>query len=165
MKTIDIIGDNYCGQWKKSRTACRAVVIRDGDLLLSYETKTDTWMLPGGGVEPGESDAACCVREVCEETGSVVLPGECFLEIDEYYEDRKWVNRYFVCTVAGEGERHLTEPEIAAGMEPRWIPVTQAVTIFGTHADYAATDEERRGMHQREYIALCEWCEIEKTNP
>lgn len=56
-----------------------------------------------------------------------------------------------------EGERHLTEREIAVGMEPRWIPVAQAVAIFATHADYAATDEERRGRYQREYTALCEW--------
>ena len=38
MKTIDIIGDNYFGKWDRTRTACRGIVIRDGRLLLSYET-------------------------------------------------------------------------------------------------------------------------------
>ena len=54
MKTIDIIGDNYFGKWNKTRAACRSVVIKDGKMLLSYETKTDQWMLPGGGLEAGE---------------------------------------------------------------------------------------------------------------
>ena len=36
MKTIDIVGENYCGNWDKTRTACRGIVI-DGDrILLSY---------------------------------------------------------------------------------------------------------------------------------
>ncbi|MFR5618997.1 MAG: hypothetical protein ACLTJ5_09215 [Clostridium sp.] len=30
MKTIDIVGENYCGNWDKTRTACRGIVI-DGE--------------------------------------------------------------------------------------------------------------------------------------
>jgi ADP-ribose pyrophosphatase YjhB (NUDIX family) len=33
------------------------------------------WSVPGGRVEPGESDAEAVVREVAEETGLVVEPG------------------------------------------------------------------------------------------
>ena len=40
------------------------------------------------------------------------------------------------------------------GLEPRWLPVGEALRIFSRHADYAATDEERRGIYQREYTAL-----------
>lgn len=157
MKTIDIIGENYFGHWGKSRTACRAIVIRDGRMLLSYETKTGQWMLPGGGIEGGESEKACCTRETEEETGLLAAPGECFLEIDEYYEDFKWVNRYFICSVLGTGKMNLTEREKEVGMEPRWLPVSEIKAIFGRYADYAATDEMRRGMYLREYTALCEW--------
>ena len=157
MKTIVIQGENYFGHWSKSRTACRAVIIQDGKMLLSYETKTDQWMLPGGGMEEGEDEAACCARETEEETGLVVAPGECFLEIDEYYEDFKWINRYFVCQVVGTGRRCLTEQEKAVGMEPRWLPVNEIKAIFSRHADHAASDEIRRGMYLREYTALCEY--------
>ena len=38
MKTIDIVGKNYFGHWKKERTACRAIIIRDGKILVTYET-------------------------------------------------------------------------------------------------------------------------------
>ena len=27
MKTIEIVGENYCGNWDKTRTACRGIVI------------------------------------------------------------------------------------------------------------------------------------------
>lgn len=48
MKIKEIIGDDYFGNWANTRTACRAIIIREGEILLSYETKTDQWMLPGG---------------------------------------------------------------------------------------------------------------------
>ena len=63
MKTIDIVGDNYFGRWDKTRTACRGIILKDRLLLLSYETVTGQWMLPGGGLEEGEDERACCVRE------------------------------------------------------------------------------------------------------
>jgi 8-oxo-dGTP diphosphatase len=34
------------------------------------------WSLPGGRLEPGEDDAAALVREMAEETGLVVQPGD-----------------------------------------------------------------------------------------
>lgn len=154
MKVVKIVGDNYFGSWREQRTACRAVVIRNGQILLSYETVTDQWMVPGGGLEPGEGEAACCVREVAEETGYMIEPSPCMLELDEYYEDCCYVDRYFFGTVTGRGERHLTKREKAVGMEPRWLPVAQALSIFSRHADYAATDEMRRGMYLREFTAL-----------
>lgn len=156
MKTINIVGDNYFGKWNKTRTACRSVVIKDGKMLLSYETGTDQWMLPGGGLEADEDEKECVIRETAEETGFVIKPSECLLEIDEYYEDWKWVNRYFFGDITGETERNLTEREIEVGMEPRWMQVEEMVEIFSQHADYTDTDEMRRGMYLREYTALKE---------
>ena len=154
MKVIDIIGENYFGKWEHTRTACRGIILRDEKLLLSYETATGQWMLPGGGLEDGEDERECCAREVAEETGCVIVPSDCMLEIDEYYEDWKWINRYFFGKVTGETAVQLTEREKAVGMEPRWLPVEEIIRIFSKHADYAETDEMRRGMYLREYTAL-----------
>ena len=66
MKIIEIVGDNYFGKWDKTNTACRGIIIRDGRILLSYETLTDQWMIPGGGLEDGESEKECCIREIAE---------------------------------------------------------------------------------------------------
>lgn len=154
MQRIEIIGDNYLGHWRETRTACRGIVLRGGELLLSYETRTGQYMIPGGGLDDGETPRACCRREVEEETGLIVDPGECALEIDEYYEDWKYISLYFLCTTVGDGERHLTAREAEVGMEPRWIPVGRALAEFSTHAAYADTDEMRRGLYLREYTAL-----------
>ena len=155
MNVIDIIGENYDGIWNHTRTACRGIILRDGKLLLSYETVTGQWMLPGGGLENGEDERECCAREVAEETGCVITPSDCVLEIDEYYEDWKWVNRYFFGEVTGETAVRLTEREKSVGMEPRWLPPEEIVGIFSKHAGYADTDEMRRGMYLREFTALC----------
>ena len=49
-----------------------AVSVEDGKILMVRQGKPDEikkWAVPAGGKEPGESDEACCVREVYEETG------------------------------------------------------------------------------------------------
>ena len=50
-----------------------------GRLLLvqrANEPGRGLWSVPGGRVEPGEDDAAALVREMAEETGLLVKPGE-----------------------------------------------------------------------------------------
>jgi 8-oxo-dGTP diphosphatase len=59
---------------------CVGAIVRDhrGRLLMvrrGHEPSAGTWSLPGGRVEPGESDADAVVREVREETGLEVRPG------------------------------------------------------------------------------------------
>ena len=154
MKTIEIMGKNYLGRWTRERTACRCVVIEDGRVLLSYAARDDLWMIPGGGLEAGEDEGTCCVRELAEETGRIVLTSACALEIDEYYEDCKYVSRYFFGAVVGRCQIKLTEAERRMGLEPRWLPGEEALHIFSRHADYTDVDEERRGIYQREYTAL-----------
>ena len=41
----------------------------EGRVLLVHPTYKDTWDIPGGYVERGESPAAACRREVLEELG------------------------------------------------------------------------------------------------
>ena len=165
MKKIEIIGDNYLGEWKNERIACRSIVLNEGMLLLSYETLTDQWMLPGGGLEADEDEIDCCIRETAEETGIIIKPSSCRLQIDEFYEDWKYVSRYFPAEAIGHCERQLTEREKEVGMEPRWLPLHEAVEIFSKHASYADTDEMRRGMYLREYTALQELFAKEEKKP
>jgi 8-oxo-dGTP diphosphatase len=59
---------------------CVGAVIEDarGRLLLikrGHEPGAGLWSLPGGRVEPGETDAEALVREMLEETGLTVEPG------------------------------------------------------------------------------------------
>ena len=69
MKKIEILGANRFEAFTKTRSGSRAVIIRNGEILLSHETESGWWLIPGGGIEENESPKECCVREVKEETG------------------------------------------------------------------------------------------------
>jgi 8-oxo-dGTP diphosphatase len=62
------------------RIPCVGAIIRDGAgrLLLiqrGHDPEAGRWSLPGGRIEPGESDTGALVREMLEETGLTVEPG------------------------------------------------------------------------------------------
>lgn len=154
MDIINIYGENRFDTYSKIREACRGIVVRDGQILLTYETNTDQWFIPGGGMEAGETAEECCIRELAEETGGVVEPRHRFLTINEYYEQWLFVSHYFLCEIKGETARKLTQREMEVGLEPRWVWLEKALDIFSKHNDYAATDEMKRGAYLREFEAL-----------
>lgn len=45
------------------------IVLKDKKILLTERRDVPVWVLPGGGVENGETPQMCCLREVQEETG------------------------------------------------------------------------------------------------
>jgi len=49
--------------------AAGGLVVRDGTVLLVHRPKYDDWSFPKGKCDEGESDEACALREVAEETG------------------------------------------------------------------------------------------------
>ena len=157
MKEIEILGANRFETFTKTREGSRAVIVRDGMILLSHETISGWWLVPGGGVEDDETPEACCVREVEEETGVIVQIIRRFLTLYEYYEEYRYISYYFVCEVTGSGNMRLTDAEKRRGLEPRWIPLEEAVELFSRHQEYAETSEEKRGSYQREYTALQEY--------
>ena len=48
--------------------------VQDGKVLMSLSRGKDTWYIPGGKREPGESDEQALIREVKEELSVVLLP-------------------------------------------------------------------------------------------
>jgi len=82
-------------------------VIRDerGRLLLikrGHDPGAGLWSLPGGRVEPGETDAEALVREMREETGLVVQAGRLLGRVRRPYRDGDVIDiRDYVATVIG----------------------------------------------------------------
>lgn len=157
MKTIEFYGENYLEQYMKLREACRGIVIRNDEILLTYEVNTDQWFIPGGGVEKDECIQECCVRELVEETGCIVEIDKPYLTINEHYDEWLFVSHYYICNYVGETERTLTEREIEVGLEPRWVSLKEAIEIFSKHQEYE--NDMKRGAYLREYNALLSYVE------
>lgn len=154
MKIVEIKDKNFEGIVSKTRIACRAIIMDGDNILTSFESLSGIYMIPGGGLEENETYIECCIREVSEETGYIVQILDNPLEIDEYYQTRKFVNFYFVCKIEGKGKRKLTEREIEVGMEARWVNKDILIKEFETYEKYRATDEMRCGLYYRELMAL-----------
>lgn len=156
MKTIEILGDNREQNFTKIVEGCRGILIRDGQILLSYETKIDQWLIPGGGLEEGESIKECCERELREEAGIRVNAHTHFLTLEEYYHEFYFKSHYFLCEYVSDCERALTEAEKRRGLEPRWVDFEDALSIFAGFKDFEGKNEVRFGAYFREYTALSE---------
>lgn len=64
-----LYGDRI-GAQGKIRLGCSAAIFDEqGHILLTKRQDNGQWCLPSGGMEPGESVAEACEREVFEETG------------------------------------------------------------------------------------------------
>ncbi|KAL1021053.1 hypothetical protein UPYG_G00008100 [Umbra pygmaea] len=61
----------YDGDGYKKRAACLCFRNESEEevLLVSSSRHPDKWIVPGGGMEPGEEPSDAAVREVCEEAG------------------------------------------------------------------------------------------------
>ncbi len=56
------------------------IIVRNDRVLLARDDTLDFWSLPGGRIEPGETDEAAAARELNEETGLELLSLEYLLE-------------------------------------------------------------------------------------
>lgn len=151
VETIDeivhIYHDVYTGNISKRRVACRGILVDGDKILLSHEVKQGKYVLPGGGLEDGETLAQCCEREVLEETGYIVKAGEHIIEVREYDENTLHESHIFACSVQSLGERHLTQHEVNINMTPEWTDIDKALEIFKEKSD-------KLGMYLREYTAI-----------
>ena len=157
--------NQYSGDYKdppeKIRIASRGIVVEEGRILLTYETNTDVYMSPGGGLEDGETLEECCQRELREESGITVNVLEKFLQINEYCPECMYVSNYFFCDKTGICPQSLTDLEISHGATPRWLTIEEALELFG---EYPSKRRDISSLYQREYTMLNKYLEIKKSS-
>jgi ADP-ribose pyrophosphatase YjhB (NUDIX family) len=102
-------------------------------LALRENTPTESWMLPGGAVDPDESPKDAVVREVAEETGLQVCVesilgaygGPEFRVSYPNGDECGYVMIVYTCTVAG-GELRIDSDEVA---EARFVTRTELAEL------------------------------------
>lgn len=156
MTKKEILGENRFEHPSKERIGCRGIIIKDTQILLVHELKTDFYMIPGGGQELGETLEECCIREMQEETGYIIKTCEvgAFLQLNEYYEEYHYISYYYTCEIIGTAKKSLTEVEAQRNLVAEWVDFNVVLEIFKHYHDYASTYEEKRGAYLREYTAL-----------
>ena len=150
-------GREYSEIPEKIRVSSRAIITDGNKILLSHELNTGVYLIPGGGLESGETLEECCKREIREETGYEISVGKQLYVFKEYFRNMLYVSNYFLCEITGKGEQSLTESEISHGVIPEWVEINKALEIFGSYGDYAETDEEIEGQYKREYTVICKY--------
>ena len=141
----------YSDPPERIREGCRAIIVKDNKVLLSWEERKNVYMSPGGGLENDESLEECVVRELQEEAGYKVKPVKPFVKVNEYCYETLWVNNYFICEIEGECERHLTESEIYNRVKTVWVEIDKAIGIFG---EYDSKTVDHASLYLREYTVL-----------
>jgi 8-oxo-dGTP pyrophosphatase MutT (NUDIX family) len=126
------------------RHAVRALVVDGSDRVVLFHAslpdREPWWFAPGGGVEPGESDAAAIVRELEEEIGLVVDPASLPTPV--------W-SRDYTFRWKDVDERHLERFFLVRVDE-------HVVDISGLDADEAGVVREYRWWTQDELQASAE---------
>ena len=157
MKVIEILGEDREPAYTKIVEGCRGILVNDGKILLCYYQQEDQYLIPGGGLEDGETLVECCIRELAEETGMVISPTRHYLTLEEYYHEYYFKSHYFICKAIGECQASLTEAEKQNGLVPIWVDFDKAIETFAAYGKYKDTNEMRYGAYYREYIALLEY--------
>lgn len=115
------------------RVRAAAVAVRDGRVLVVLRERDGRRyaVLPGGGVEPGETPQQACLRELREETG---LDGEVVATLPVGLDGAEPV--VYLLVEAGPGSPELAPdaPERARSTatnryEPRWVPIADLEAI------------------------------------
>jgi 8-oxo-dGTP diphosphatase len=108
---------------RDARPLVQGVVESEARVLLALRRELRGWELPGGRAEPGEDERAALVREIREETGLAVEPGELVGE----YRRRGFAAhraRVYRCRVLGGTLRPSADTPAVAWFDPRALPDT-----------------------------------------
>jgi 8-oxo-dGTP diphosphatase len=118
-------------------TRYQGAIIQDDEILLirhqhHIEERT-YWLFPGGGIEDGETDEECVIREMKEETNLVVEVGQLLLDEPVHTDGMyQWFKTYLCRPVEGSPSPGY-EPELEAAAlysiaEVRWFDLRDETT-------------------------------------
>lgn len=141
-----------------TRQAVRAIVIKEGQLLVMHRNKfgTEYETLPGGGVEVGEAPDMAVVRELAEETSVVI--GDHRLVFIEEAGDPFGTQLIYLCEYIS-GEPKLADDSEEAYInklgqnlyEPKWVSLTDlaGLPFLSEQLKAAIIDASKNGFPEQ----------------
>jgi 8-oxo-dGTP diphosphatase len=120
-----------------------AVIERDGSFLVTRRPRgahlEGVWEFPGGKCDPGESLAACLIREIVEELDAAVEVGAEVYHVTHAYPDRVIELYFFECRLLGD-------PRPTLGQEMRWVPRAALASLEFPPADAELIEKLSKGV-------------------
>ncbi len=108
------------------RVRVGVLVCERGSILLVHHKKEDRdyWLLPGGGLEAGESIEECAKREMLEETGYEIELKKLVFTSETLYPGRKRhiVHMNFLAEIKGGGPAALEEERVIGH---KFVPLSE----------------------------------------
>ncbi len=128
----------------RDRPGAYGVLLRDGDVLLAMQD--GALLLPGGGVDPGETPVRALHREVYEETGWRIGPprrlgvfSRYAWLVEERYFARKVQHVYLARPIRPLG------PPLEPDHSPVWMRAAEAVDRLSVEGEAAALEAALAG--------------------
>ena len=144
------------------RMTARAVLRRpDGMIAVMYVGKYDIYILPGGGVDEGESILETLHREIAEETGclcrSVRELG--MVKENRAHPDYTQISYYYFAETDGPQQSlRLTDAETSNGTQLQWHTPEQAMHLIGSPIHEV---RQRIFLQARDMAALTEYAKAD----
>ena len=112
------------------RVRVAAIIVEDGKLLMVRHVKGQEsyWLLPGGGVDYGESLVEALERELVEEASVGIRVGDLVLANDSIAPDgsRHTVNLYFTAEIVSGRVAHGIDERV---VEVSFIPLDELASV------------------------------------
>lgn len=136
------------------REASRAILFDEHrSIPILFASNHNFHKLPGGGIDPGESQMDALIREVMEEVGSEIeVTGEVG-QIVEYRSqfNLKQISYCYLGRIMSKGTPSFTAEELSDGFKLEWLSIDEAISkVKNDHP----TDYEGPFIQERDLLFL-----------